>query len=52
MKQTKKEAYKKDADALEALLNELNVTSKSKWSEYDQIIQEKFQGKVRVSFMC
>ena len=40
------------ADAFEALLNELNVTSKSKWSEYDQIIQEKFQGKVRVSFMC
>ena len=51
MKQTKKEAYKKEADAFKVLLKELKVTSKSKWSEFEQIIQEKFQSEVDVSFM-
>ena len=46
MKQTKKEAYKKEADAFKALLKELKVTSKSKWSEFEQIIQEKFQSEL------
>ena len=51
IEQTKKEAYKKDAVAFEALLGELNVTSKSKWSEFEQVIQEKYQSKVKIHSM-